>query len=118
MSLRDQIAKADDARTEDVAVPEWGCSLRVHSMSNDERIQWELACTKKRKGRVDTDPYLMKVTLLVRVVHDVETDALVFSEKDCDMLGTKSAAVIDRLFDAACRLSGLTKEDEEDVVGK
>lgn len=117
-TLRDRIASTSDARSVVVDVPEWGCSLQVHSLTTDGRIKWELACSKKRKDKVTVDPFRIRSSLLIATCRDPETGAAVFTDDDYDMLAGKSAAVVERLFDAAAKLSGITEQDEADIVGK
>jgi hypothetical protein len=39
-----------------------------------------------------------------------------FSDQDVTKLGKKSARALDRVFDVSQRLSGITKEDVEDLA--
>lgn len=116
-SLRDLILSADDAKSVTVDVPEWGCSLQVRSLNNKERIDWEVACSKKRKGKVTMDPYRLKSLLVVMTCYD-DGGHKVFTDDDVEALGSKNAAVVERLFEAAAQLCGVTEQDEADILGK
>lgn len=118
MALRDKILAASDAKSETVSVPEWGCSLQVRSLTNTERIEWEVACSKKKRGKITIDPFRLKTSLVVASCYDVETGAKVFTDDDIDALSAKNAGVIERLFTAAAILSGISEQDETDILGK
>lgn len=118
MVLRDKILAAADAKTETVNVPEWGCSLQVRSLTNKQRIDWEVLCSKKKRGKITIDPFRLKTSLVVATCYDAETGARVFTEEDVDALGEKNAGVIERLFSCAALLSGINEQDETDILGK
>jgi len=118
MALRDKILAASDAKSETVAVPEWGCSLQVRSLTNTERIDWEVACSKKKRGKVTIDPFRLKTSLVVATCYDPETNERVFTGDDIDALAGKNAGVIERLFSVAAVLSGVSEQDETDILGK
>lgn len=117
-TLRQRILQAQDAKSVTVEVPEWSCSLQIRSLTNRGRIDWEVACSKKRKGKVTMDPYRMKSQLVIMTCYDAATGEQVFTDVDLDALCDKSAAVVDRLFEAAASLCGITEQDEDDILGK
>ena len=51
---------------------------------------------------------------MVAVCVDEEGNQL-FSEKDISALGKKSAHALDKIFEVGQRLSGITKEDVDDM---
>ena len=117
-TLRDKILAAQDAKTVTVAVPEWGCSLQVRSLTTRERIEWEVSCSRKRKGTVTVDPFRLKSSLVVLTCYDEATGERVFTPDDIETLGRKNAGVVERLFTAAAELCGITDADEADILGK
>ena len=48
---RDAILAAEDLRTEEVPVPEWGGSVIVRTLRGDDRDAYDLACYASRKAR-------------------------------------------------------------------
>ncbi|CAG6392778.1 phage tail assembly chaperone [Streptomyces cocklensis] len=109
---RDAIIAAVDAVTETVSVPEWGGDIGVKSMTGAERDEYEMGLRKK--GHLDLRNARAK--LLVRVLVN-ENGTRIFADQDALALGKRNAAVLERLYDVAARLSGMTDEAAEDAEG-
>lgn len=116
---RDQILKADDLPTEDVDVPEWGGTVRVRGLTGTERDSYEAAMlnfrTKGRKVDSEMDMSEFRVRLVAKAIVDAEGKRL-FSDRDVRALGMKSAVALNRIYEVAERLSGLTSEDVEELA--
>jgi hypothetical protein len=113
---REEILGADDRKTEDVAVPEWGGSVRVRSMSGKERDAYEAGIVQMRgdgSRKVTLENVRARLVSLTVVGEDGER---LFSESDIGKLGEKSAAALERVFDSARKLSGLSDEDVEELA--
>lgn len=113
---RDQILGAEDIGTEDVPVPEWGGTVRVRGLSGRERDAYEAAMVQISANgarRVTMDN--IRAGLVARSVVDAEGNRL-FSDEDVKALGEKSGAALDRVWDVARRLSGLSEEDVEELA--
>lgn len=109
------ILEAQDLTTELIEVPEWGGSLTVRTMTGSERDVFEDSISKATvNGRVDLRG--LKVKLVVLTVLDDSGDRL-FDDSDMAELNKKSASAIDRIFQVAQRLNGLTNEDVEELAG-
>lgn len=116
------ILAAQDLRTEEVAVPEWGIGavVFVRGLTGQERDEWENAILKRR---IDDDgTYHMeanftntRATLLVRALVDEQGNRLFDGSEAVGKLGKKSAAVLDRLFGVAQRLSRLSTADVKEL---
>lgn len=118
MSLlsRDAILGADDRKTEDVAVPEWGGSVRVRSLSGAERDAFESHVVSVRSdGSKSVNLRNVRAKLVSLSVVD-EAGERLFSDADVDALGDKSAAALERVFDVARHLSGLSEDDIEELA--
>jgi hypothetical protein len=114
---REEILGADDRKTEDVAVPEWGGSVRVRSMSGKERDAYEAGIVQMRgdgSRKVTLENIRARLVSLTVVGEDGER---LFSESDIGVLGDKSAAALERVFDVARKLSGLSEDDVEELAG-
>jgi len=114
---RDAILTADDLKREEVDVPEWGGSVLVREMTGTERDQYErrMVQAKGNKPGINLDGLVnMRAWVAVRCIIGEDGKQL-FSEKDVAALGRKSAAALDRVYDVATRLSGLSAEDVEDL---
>lgn len=109
MSIKDQILAADDRPFEDVDVPEWDVKVRVRGLSGTERDAYEARAVKLHQGGKDVELRLadFRSRLLVKCLHDPETNERIFEDNEIVKLGSKSGQVIDRLFDVAQELSGM-----------
>ena len=109
----EQILNAVDLKTEVVEVPEWGGNVVVTELMAHDRDAYEQSMWNDRgNGRLVSNRENVRARLVVRTL--VTTDGTrLFSDEEADALGAKSAAVIDRLFDVATRLSGMDQEDVE-----
>ena len=124
---RDDILGADDLPTEVVEVPEWGkkgggCKVRVIGLTAQSRAQYEAGFTKQmRKGDgtieyTQNRPVLMQLRERLAAFTIVDQNGVrMFQESDIAALGKKSAAALQRVFEVAQRLSGMTKQDIEDL---
>lgn len=113
---RDEIFGFDDIPTEEVIVPEWGnrkvlvCGLTA---AGKNAYQASLIEIKGKNQKVRMENATAK--LLVRTVVNRQRQPL-FTETDIERLGSKSAAALERLAQAANRLSGMDKEETEEIL--
>ena len=113
MGLKEEILALEDRKIVEVEVPEWGRTVRVAAMSAADRDAWEIQIYETRTaGRV---PQNIRASLVARCLVD-ETGARVFGEGDIEPLGRKSAKVMDRLYDIARGLNGLSDADAEQLA--
>lgn len=110
---RNEILAAQDLPREEVRVKEWGGTVIVRGLTGAERDAYEASLLQGR-GVINYENARAK--LLVRCLVDEQGERL-FSDADVDILGAKSAAVLDRLFSVAARLSGLQPGDVEELMG-
>lgn len=98
-----------------VDVPEWGGSIYIRALTGVERDAYEAQFVRaggaKGKGLHNARARLVALTAVD------ETGQRIFTDADVESLGRKSAMVLDRLFAVAGRLSGLTSQDVEELVG-
>jgi hypothetical protein len=113
---RESIRNATDIRTKPVRCPEWGGDVLVRSMKGRERDDFEQSTLETRGGNREVNMANFRTKLLIRTVVD-ESGQLMFDEDDIKWLGEKSAAPISRIADEAMKLSGISKEDAEELVG-
>jgi hypothetical protein len=113
---RDQILGAEDLETEDVPVPEWGGVVRVRSLTGTERDGFEASVVQFRR---DGSRELRLANVRARFVALTavgEDGERLFSDDDVKGLGRKSAAALERVWDAARQLSGLSDNDVEELA--
>lgn len=106
---KDAIMAINDLPTEIVEVPQWGGSVKVRGMNAGERDRFEEAIRKH--GMANLRSMLASMTII-----DEEGKRL-FSDKEMDKLGAKSAEALDLIVEVASRLSGLLDEDVEILEG-
>ena len=113
--LREAILSADDLPRESVECPEWGETLLVRTLTGAERDTFENSVVQASRGKgIDLRGLKVKLVQLTLVTDDGEQ---VFESGDQLLLNGKSSRVIDRIFQVAQRLNGLSAEDADEMVG-
>ena len=114
---KEAILNADDIKTEVVPVPEWGGKVMIRALTGKERDSFESSMVQmKGKTREMKFDNLRARLVVLSIVFPNEPTRRMFNELEIGALGNKSAAALDRVFDAAQRLSGLRKEDVEELI--
>lgn len=113
---KSDIQKADDHKVEPVEVPEWGGTVLVRTLNGTERDQYEQSIMATRKGRVVPNLANARAKLCVLACVDEAGEPL-FTPTDVKWLATKSAQALERVFEAARRLAGLSSDDMEELLG-
>jgi len=109
------ILAADDLKTEDVDVLEWGGTVRVRAFSGRERDAFEASLVRGDGKDRKVDLTNMRARLVALTVVD-ESGQKVFTHDDVDLLGAKSGAALDRVFSVAQKLNGLSGADVEELT--
>jgi hypothetical protein len=101
-------------RQEPLLVPEWGGTVYVRELTAAERDEvetWSVAA--KREDNPDADAVLnLRARVAVKSVVD-DKGLRLFSDKDADELGQKSASALDAIFSMTLGLSGMSKAERE-----
>lgn len=108
---RDEILSADDLKKETVSVPEWGGSVIVRSLMGFERDQFEASIVQGRSTNLSN---LRAKLVALGAIN--EKGKRLFTTKDVELLGKKSASALDRVFAVCQRLSGLTTKDVDELA--
>lgn len=115
---REQILGAKDLLVEVVDVPEWGegAQVRVRGLTARERDDYEAGMLTFR-GKKDPDVNMRdaRARMIVMAVCD-ENGNRMFTDQDLNALAKRSAIPMDRLYTVAVRLSGITKEEIEEIT--
>jgi hypothetical protein len=114
LSKKDILA-AVDIKTETVSVPEWGGEVLVQGMTGTQRDAFEASIVHLEGKKAAADLANIRAKLVALSVVDEEGD-LLFDESDVEALGEKSAVALQRVFEVAQRLSGLTQADVEELA--
>jgi len=120
---RSAIQGREDLTTDRVEVPEWGGVVLVKVLKADEKNAWEKSCTVKRRlpaGGVSIEPrdnINARVSLAITCCVTEDGQPL-FTADDAGWLGTKSAAAIERVFEACCRVNRIGKTDVAELTAE
>jgi hypothetical protein len=116
MSIKEKIRnRTKVVVTEKVDTPEWpevDGTVFVRKVSSKERDDWEAGIVGDGKKR---DLKNLRARFVVYCACD-EIGGLLFDQKDAGWLGDDDASVIDRLWDKGRKLSGISDEDNEELV--
>ncbi len=112
---KDQILQAQDIMFEDVPVPEWGGTVRVVTLTGNERDAIEASMIVGKGKNKDVSLANLRAKVVARSVVD-EEGKRIFEDEDIAALGRKSAAALNRVYEVAQRLSGITQEDVDELT--
>lgn len=113
---RDSIKGIVDIKEEVVNIKEWDGSIRVRSLTGKERDNLESYMLRNRAGddeAVNMENLRARMAIAACVN---EQGAPVFEEGDVEWLGDKNARALNRIFTVAMKLSGMSKEDVDDMT--
>ena len=110
-----EILAAQDIQFEDVAVPEWGGTVRVKSLTGLDRDALEQTMLEGKGKDATVNLANFRAKLCARSMVD-EAGRLIFRDLDIVDLGRKSAAALGRVFDVASRMSGFSQTDIEEIT--
>lgn len=115
----DQILSADDLKREPVEVPEWGGTVLVQGMTGTERDKFEAAFVNAKGDGADAKKGLdnYRARLAAACIVD-ENGTRLFQGATIKRLGEKNGNALQRVCDVANRLSGMTEEDQEELLGE
>lgn len=105
---------------EEVQIPEWNGSIWIRGLTAAERDLYESQVFIVDTNKGKTTGRMNRLNIRARMIRytacDQDGDAL-FNDGDIPRIGELPAVIIDRLFDVAQRLSGMSKEDVEELEG-
>jgi hypothetical protein len=112
MLNRDSILKAKDLKTVDLEVKEWGGTIRLQTMTGSARQEYYRSTAGK-----DGTPKNVMEALIVACAVD-EAGKPIFTSADVSELSRKSSIAINRVFEKAAELNGLTQKAVDDIAGE
>lgn len=113
---KEQIKSVSDLETLDVEVPEWGGTVRLKSLTGAERDRFEASVVQGQGKNTTVNMQNLRAKLVAQSAIGEDGKAL-FTEEDVKWLGEKSAKALNRLFNAAQQLSGLSESDVKELAG-
>lgn len=107
------IIAAQDLKSEDVEVPEWGGTVRVQEMSGFARDQYDASLIAYREAIAKGEPVpSVRSALCAAAIVDVDGNLVFTTKADIEALGKKNAAGLNRVFDAAARLNRMGEAED------
>lgn len=113
---KNDILQADDRKTVEVHVPEWGGSVLVRTLSGRERDEFEASTMQTRGGKREENFSNFRARFVALCVVDEQGNRLFASKAEVSMLGNKSVAALQRVFNAAQELNGMSDDDVEELT--
>jgi hypothetical protein len=116
---RAQILAVNDQQYADVPVPEWGDDpenppfIRIKGLTAHERDAFEESVAGVGNKKMNFDNIRARFLALVCVDEEGRT---IFTPADVPLLGLKSAAALNRVFQVGSQMSGLTASDVESLA--
>jgi len=107
--------QADDIVTEPVEVPEWGGTVLIKSMTGNQRDIFEASMIKEAGESRKVNLSNIRAKLCAATVVDKDGKQL-FTPDDIVDLSEKSASALQRVYDVASRLCGLSNDDVEELA--
>ena len=115
------ILSHDDVRYDYVPCPEWGGRIKVRSLTSKRRGQLERTLTEERRTRggltKEVNMQFFRETLMVFGCIKENGEPL-FANEHIKKLPEKSAGPVQRCCDAIMRLSGIGKDDVEELTAE
>lgn len=112
---RDDILDADDQQFDTVDCPEWGGKVRIRGLSGTQRDAYEASLVQSNGSDRKLNLANARAKMCVLAIVGADGRPL-FTSDDVRAFGRKSALPIERIFDAARRLSGMSQEDVDKLT--
>ncbi len=113
---KQQILAAVDLPSEDVAVPEWGGTVKVRGLTGTGRSEYQAGLVQVgADGEREITLRNADVRLAALAMVD-ESGAQMFSADEVDTLGQKSARALARVVEVAQKLSALSAQDVQELT--
>lgn len=111
----EEILGSHDIIEELLEVPEWKGTVRVRGLTGRERDAYEASLLDQRGRSTKANLQNARTKLVVLAVHNPDGSRM-FNESQISELSSKSAAALDRIWQKARDLSGMSDEDIEELT--
>lgn len=108
-------ATSSERPHEVVDVPELGGKIVVQGMSGMERDAWERSLIVGRGKRRDVNTENVRAKLTVRSIVDKPGGTRMFSDGEAAVIGRLRVDVLNRIYEAAQRVNGVSDEDIDEL---
>ena len=108
---RDDLLNAGSQRViEPVEIPELGGIVYVQGLTSAERDRYEQSVMQRRGGQLIPNLTNARAKLIMMTLVD-EDGSVLFTEEELGILGNIQARTLQRIWNKAADLSGITEED-------
>lgn len=107
----DDILGCDDIEIEPVEVPSWGGTVYVRTITGDKRDAFDSLFARDDDGKVNMIG--VRAKLVAMCLCDSKGTFVSPSDAQVITLGKKSAAMLERCFEACQRINGMLTKDIE-----
>ena len=114
---KEAILLADDRKFEIVHVPEWGGDVRLRSLSGRERDEFESSTMKLKNGKQEQDMDNFRARFVALCIVDEDGKRIFVTKSEIGILGSKSVSALQRLFNKASEMNGMSEDDVEAMAG-
>lgn len=108
---KDDVLQAQDVKTKEVEIPEWGGSVLISSMTAERHAIYEDLAAGK--GKHDALAYYA-----VNILVNEDGSPMFDSVDEMKALGRKSSKALFRILNAGLELNGVTEKDIEETAKK
>ena len=118
MATREEILAFQDVTIEKVHVAVWNIDMHVRSLSAAGKARWEqdaFVDDAKAGVKVSRERMATARERLVELAACNEDGSRIFQDGDAKRIGQKNGEAISVLYDAAAKLSGITKKDLDEI---
>lgn len=112
----DEILAADDRVYEIVPVPEWNGEVRLRSLTGKERDSFEASLSEQKGNKVKRNVENFRARLVSLCAVDDEGKQLFTNRQQVELLGNKSVAALQRVFDKCNEMNGFSDKDIEELT--
>lgn len=112
---KDQILGANDLPYKDIDVPEWGGSVRIRTMTGGERDSFEAEVYEADGDKIKMNHSDFRAKMLCKCIVGEDGKRL-FTDKELSELSKKSAKALNRLFNVAQDLNGMSDRAQEEIT--
>lgn len=115
----EQILATPEREYRVIPVPEWGpdAEVRLQSLTGKERDKFEASLTVRKNGKDVPNYENARAKLIAACAVDENGYKLFTNSAQIDMLGGRSVAALQRLFNACQAMNGMSDQDIEELVG-
>lgn len=112
----EEIFAVDDIKFEVISVPEWKTRIRLKTMTGLERDKWENSFRETRNGKTKENLTNFRARMVAAVAVDQNGNKMFGTDRAVLRLGTKSVKGLQRVFNKAQEMNGLSDKDVEEMT--